>query len=172
MPGNGISVVFSHGKDTGPWGVKILALAKIAQSRNLPVDSVDYTDLPDPDLRVKRLERLKVPEGTRTVLVGSSMGGYVSVVASGTIRPAGLFLMAPAFYLDGYADREPEPHAERVVVVHGWRDEVVPPDHSIRFARRHRARLHLVDADHTLVEQVDVIGRLFRLFLEECVQQG
>jgi alpha-beta hydrolase superfamily lysophospholipase len=36
------------------------------------------------------------------VLMGSSMGAYVATVAAETIKPSGLFLLAPAFYLPGY----------------------------------------------------------------------
>ena len=50
-----MKVYFSHGKESGPWGTKIKRLAVIAEERGCAVESVDYTDTMDPDLRVERL---------------------------------------------------------------------------------------------------------------------
>ena len=77
-----MKVIFSHGKESGPWGSKIQRLAEIARRAGCDVDSIDYTDTFDPDLRVERLlERLK-SEPDSVLLVGSSMGGYVALVAA------------------------------------------------------------------------------------------
>jgi hypothetical protein len=54
--------------------------------------SPNCSDQSDPDACVKWLLAM----GLRLVLVGSSMGGYVSTIASQSLKPAGLFLMAPA----------------------------------------------------------------------------
>ena len=75
-------VLFAHGKESGPWGSKIQHLAAIARRLGAQVVSPDYGDLPDPDARVARLLALPLPAHERLVLVGSSMGGYVSTVAS------------------------------------------------------------------------------------------
>ena len=90
------TVFFAHGKESGPWGSKIMALADLARKRGYRVESPDYSDLMDADKRVERLLGLCGENGA-DVLVGSSMGGYVSTVASSVIKPKGLFLMAPAF---------------------------------------------------------------------------
>ena len=50
-----MKVYFSHGKESGPWGSKIQKLASIASEHGCTVDSIDYTDLMDPDQRVERL---------------------------------------------------------------------------------------------------------------------
>ena len=39
--------------ESGPWGTKIQRLARIAEQRDLKVESVDYTVTMDPDLRVE-----------------------------------------------------------------------------------------------------------------------
>lgn len=39
-------VVFSHGKESGPWGSKIQALAKVAERLGGDVISVDYREHP------------------------------------------------------------------------------------------------------------------------------
>jgi fermentation-respiration switch protein FrsA (DUF1100 family) len=52
-------------------------------------------------------------------------------------------------------------------IVHGWRDDVVPVDNSIRYARSCRAELHLVDGDHRLTEKIDEINYYLRRFIEK-----
>lgn len=160
-------VVFSHGKESGPWGSKIRALATIATSKGFSVESVNYADLVDPELRVERLQATPLPPHGRLILVGSSMGGYVSTVCSEALKPTGLFLMAPALYLPGYRTQDPSPCAGRTSVVHGWNDDVVPVEHSIRFARRYRAALHILDADHRLNSTLASLCMIFSNFLDE-----
>ena len=41
-------VVFSHGKESGPWGRKISALAEVARSEGYDAHSVDYRGLEEP----------------------------------------------------------------------------------------------------------------------------
>lgn len=159
-------VFFAHGKESGPWGSKIMALADLARKRGYRVESPDYSDLMDADKRVERLLGLCGENGA-DVLVGSSMGGYVSTVASSVIKPKGLFLMAPAFFIPGYAVQEPQPCADRTAIVHGWNDDVVPVEHSIRFASKYKAQLHLLDSDHRLNDQIEVLCMLFGRMLDD-----
>jgi len=114
-------VLFAHGKESGPWGSKIQHLAAIAQRLGAQVLSPDYGDLPDPDpdARVARLRAMPLPAHDRLVLVDSSMGGYVSTVASQGMGAQGLFLMAPAFYMPGYAVQEPAPGTPETCMVFG-----------------------------------------------------
>lgn len=164
-------VIFSHGKESGPWGTKISALAAVARNEGFTVESIDYTDLAAPEARVRRLvERCAGEEGP-VVLVGSSMGGYVAAVASRAVNPAGLFLMAPAVGLPGYAEQDPAPRSGKTFVVHGWHDEVIPTENVVRFVRRNRARLFLVEGDHGLVGQLPFIEELFALFLDSLYGQ-
>lgn len=175
-------VIFSHGKESGPWGRKIQVLAALAEEWGADVLSVDYrpplaqdADAAAPmdraafhaecDRRVARLLAQPVAPARPLVLVGSSMGAYVATVASAALRPAGLFLLAPAFYLDAYAQPAPAPQAGHTTLVHGWDDIVVPPEHSIRYARAHRCSLHLLDGDHRLDAALPAIAPLFASFL-------
>lgn len=164
-------VLFAHGKESGPWGSKIKHLASIAERLGAEVLSPDYSDLMDADLRVARLLALPLPTHDRLVLVGSSMGGYVSTVVSRNLKPAGLFLMAPAFYITGYAVQNPEPVAKKTSVVFGWQDEVIPVEHGIRFAQKYRADLHVLDSDHRLNDVLTELGVLFEQFLSEVLQE-
>lgn len=160
-------VVFSHGKESGPWGTKIQQMAFVVEQASMKWLSVDCRScaLSDAEARVRRLRDTLLPAHQRLILVGSSMGAYVSVTASASLHPAGLFLLAPAFGLPGYAEPWPVPHAQRTAVVHGWGDEVVPLHHSVRWAGEHRAALHLLDGDHRLDAALPEILPLFERFL-------
>jgi predicted esterase YcpF (UPF0227 family) len=97
-----MKVYFSHGKESGPWGSKITRLANIAKEHNYQVDSIDYSDILDPDLRVERLVKVLAEIEEDIVLVGSSMGGYVSLVAAEQVSVKSVFLLAPALFMKGY----------------------------------------------------------------------
>ena len=160
-----MKVYFSHGKESGPWGFKIKRLAGIATRQGCDVESIDYTDLMDPDLRVERLLSVLAKEAGDFVLVGSSMGGYVSLVASQTVVPNAVFLMAPALYIPTYKQQQYLSLAAHIEIVHGWSDDVIPPEHSIRYARDADCTLHLISGDHALNESIEVVENLFEHFL-------
>jgi len=159
-------IYFSHGKESGPWGIKIQRLAAVAQRIGWQVTSLDYAATHDPDARVQMLLDSQ-PSGEPLVLVGSSMGGYVSAVAAQRLKPVGLFLLAPAIALPGYAVQNPQPHAAVLEIVHGWMGDIVPSENVIRFARERRATLHLLDDGHRLVNVLPQIETLFADFLAQ-----
>ena len=167
-----MKVVFSHGKESGPWGSKITRLAHTARSRGFTVDSIDYTDIMDGDERVLRLIETLAEADQKLLLVGSSLGGYVSLVASRSIVVDGLFLLAPALYMPGLAVQSYDSRCSDIEIVHGWADEVIPAEHSIRFARSAQCTLHMVQADHRLMAALDRIDLIFRLFLQRHQEFG
>jgi alpha/beta superfamily hydrolase len=79
------------------------------------------------------------------------MGAYVATVASESVKPKGLFLLAPAFYLPGYRQTEFKPTAEAIRVFHGWRDDIVPPENAWRFCQKYCVCLTLYDTDHRML---------------------
>jgi len=158
-------VVFSHGKESGPWGSKITAMAAMVRDLEWAVESVDYRGLDDPAARVLRLIEQAGTLASPVVLVGSSMGGHVSAAAASRLKPRGLFLLAPAFYMKGFEEYTPQDVACATVMVHGWRDDIVPVENSIRWAREHQATLHLLNSDHRLEDQIEEICRLLQGFL-------
>ena len=165
------SVVFSHGKESGPWGSKITAMAEVARGLQFEVLSVDYRGIDDPLARVKKLVDTLGPTDAssataRPVLVGSSMGGYVSAAAAATLRPRALFLLAPAFYMPGFEEYTPQDVPAPTTIVHGWHDDIVRVENSVRWAREHRATLHLLDSNHRLEDQIPMICALLRGVLE------
>jgi alpha/beta superfamily hydrolase len=159
-------LIYSHGKDSMPWGEKTLALAEVAKIQGYRVESPDYRGQLDPDRRVEQLLATAWRDFDRIVLTGSSMGAYVSAVAAETVKPAGLFLLAPAFYLPGYRQTAFTVPAGSTWVYHGWRDEIVPPEHAWRFCREYRARLTMLDADHRLMSELPYLTQEFGRFLQ------
>ena len=159
------TIVFSHGKESGPWGSKILAMAEAARALGLAVESVDYQGIDDPRVRVGKLLSTAARIPGRLVLAGSSMGGHVSAAAAAHLTPICLFLLAPAFYMPGFEQYTPRNIPCRTSIVHGWHDDIVPVENSIRWAREHRAALHLLDSDHRLQDQIPLISVLLSTFL-------
>jgi alpha-beta hydrolase superfamily lysophospholipase len=145
-------VIFSHGKETGPWGTKIRRLAEVARAAGWQVISADYAALTEQAdapaaLRLQALQKLlatDLPPHSRLALVGSSMGGWVSAQAACSARPQGLFLLAPALGMADYPSQWPkvDPQID-IEITHGWADDVIPAQNSFAFAQRTCARLHL-----------------------------
>jgi pimeloyl-ACP methyl ester carboxylesterase len=158
-------VVFSHGKESGPWGRKISSLAEVARSEGYEAHSVDYRGLDEPRQRITRLVEFCKELSGELVLVGSSLGGYVAVASASLLHARGVFLMAPALYMPGLPELRQGVLDCPTTVVHGWRDDVVPFDHSVRFAQSHRAALHILESDHNLHNQIRVVQYLFEYFL-------
>lgn len=171
-------VVFSHGKETGPWGAKIRRLADVAQAVGWQVLSVDYAaltaqaDAPAQD-RLAALLGLALPAHSRLVLVGSSMGGWVSAAAAMQLQPAGVFLLAPALGMPSYPSQWPAiTKTTELEIIHGLADDVIPWQNSVDYAEKTQmqthARLHLLPDDHRLGARLDEIAELFRGFLMRC----
>ena len=143
-------VVFSHGKESGPMGSKIQRLMTEAERLGLNTISVDYRNCATASERVillndtlKQLDTL--PQ--QIILVGSSMGGYVSTVVANNLPVAGLFLMAPALWMpaEEYTVQSYQPQTSKVEITH----------------------LHLVPDDHRLKASLDFLACQFRRFIKE-----
>jgi fermentation-respiration switch protein FrsA (DUF1100 family) len=67
--------------------------------------------------------------------------------------------------MPGYEEHTPIPPDCPISIVHGWRDDVVPVDNSVRFARQYNASLHVLDTDHRMQDRVREIGARFEYFL-------
>lgn len=174
MPGH---VILSHGSDTGPDATKVSVLAKIAESMGWSTERPDYRE--DDKLghagsvepRLARLHQRIAACDAPPVLVGSSMGAFVSGQASLELPVAGLFLLATPALIPGndlaFDVRLDVP----TLLIHGWHDEVCPLDEIYEFAGRRELPLLIVNDDHRLSEHVDAIGRQFGFFLEQLAKQ-
>lgn len=158
-----VSLIWCHGSQGRPWGAKSTALAGTAKELGLSMQAPDFRETEDPDERVSMLAELLEEADKPAILAGSSMGGYVAAAAAAGFDVRGLFLLAPAVYFPGYAVHVFSNLPPAVTVVHGWADDVVPVANAIRFARAHRADLHVFDDNHRLQGSA---GRLRLLFAE------
>jgi pimeloyl-ACP methyl ester carboxylesterase len=160
-------VIFSHGSESGPVGTKINALALVAESMGYDWESIDYRGIADPTARVHHLIAQQREIWGRPILVGSSLGAHVATAASARLNARSLFLMAPAFYMPGFESLTPLPHSCPITMVHGWQDEVVPVEHSIRYAKEHASTLICVQSDHRLSDQIQCLSDWFRWHLTQ-----
>jgi len=158
-------VIFSHGQESGPWGTKIRAMAELVKGLDCAADSVDYQGMANPGDRVSKLKEMCVAADEPIVLVGSSMGGHVATAAAGEAGVVGLFVLAPAYYMPGYEELTPPPPEVPVEIVHGWHDDIVPPENSVRWASQCAATLHMVDGDHRLTANIDEINYYLARFI-------
>ena len=159
------TVIFSHGQESGPWGTKIKAMAGLVKELGCSADSIDYQGIADPTERVEKLVAACDGIDDTLILVGSSMGGHVATAAAERVKADGLFVLAPAYYMEGYEELTPPPPEIPICIVHGWQDDVVPADNSIRFARACAAELHLIDSDHRLTANLAEICAYLKHFL-------
>ena len=161
------TIVFSHGQESGPWGTKIRAMAAMVEELGCKAESIDYQGIADPSERVDKLIAQCKGIDDTIILVGSSMGGHVATAAATRVGAAGLFVLAPAYYMEGYEELTPPPPDIPICIVHGWHDDIVPVDNSIRFARQSKATLHLVDGDHRLTANITEINGYLKRFIRQ-----
>jgi pimeloyl-ACP methyl ester carboxylesterase len=160
-------VVFSHGQESGPWGTKINAMAERVRSIGCRAESIDYQGIADPTERVHKLIGACADFDEALILVGSSMGGHVATAAAEAVGAVGLFVLAPAYYMPGYERLTPKAPDIPTTIVHGWHDDIVPVDNSIRFARESAATLHIVDGDHRLTANINAITEYLERFVRD-----
>ena len=162
-----LHIVFSHGQESGPWGTKIKIMASLASSLSCDVSSIDYQGIKEPQDRVAKLikECSDIPEPI--CLVGSSMGGFVATAAAYDVKAIGLFVLAPAYFIQGFDHSLIKSIDIPMEIVHGWNDNIVPVENSIRYAQSQHAKLHILDGDHGLTDNIQEINNYFEIFIEQ-----
>ncbi len=163
-----MKIIFSHGKESGPKATKITAMQTVASELNIETESLDYRGLETVETRVEKLLEYIEQEcrDEKIVLVGSSMGAYVSLVASQKLKNViGLFLLAPAVHFPGYEVEGMSFENLPTSIIHGWNDEIIPVEKAIQFAQEYQLAIQLVADDHRLSESIPLINEQFRSFL-------
>ena len=158
-------IIFNHGKESGPNGTKIRALSEIALNMQFEFISVDYQGMLEPQPRIDKLIKIIKAETRPVILVGSSMGSYVAIVASQVVDVVGLFLMAPAVYMPTYEHQIFTPRAKKILLIHGWYDPIVPVANVIRFGKNHHVPTLLLNDDHVLSQSLERLCVEFKEFL-------
>ncbi|MGV8959445.1 MAG: hypothetical protein ACOH1V_03560 [Stenotrophomonas sp.] len=166
--------ILSHGFESGPDAIKVTALAEVAQRLGWTVQRPDYTDLDarheissvgDVPARLQRLIGLATAASVDgpVVLAGSSLGSYISAIASLQVPTRALFLMVPPTAMG------PMPALDAakvpISVVHAWHDELIPPAQVIAWAQARSARLLMLDDSHRLGAHVETCAQAFEALL-------
>jgi predicted alpha/beta-hydrolase family hydrolase len=174
MPGH---VILSHGSDSGPGATKVSALARVAESLGWSTLRPDFRDVDARGYagsvgpRIERLVAAMRDAPRPLVLVGSSMGAFVSGLASLEAPCEGLFLIALPMDIPECPRRFAAADGVRGMLVHGWRDELCAPDAALAFARARSMPALMLDGDHRLADHVAYIERQFRWFLESLASE-
>jgi predicted alpha/beta-hydrolase family hydrolase len=166
--------ILSHGFESGPDAIKVTALADVAERLGWTHERPDFMDLDaradvsrlgDVPARLQRLIVLATAAAARgpVVLAGSSLGAYISAIASLQVPVAGLFLMVPPTTMG------PMPALDAAAVptsvVHAWHDELIPATAVIDWARKRSASLLLVNDGHRLNDHVAESSAAFEALL-------
>lgn len=168
-------IILSHGSDSSPEATKVSALAAVAETLGWRTQRPDYRA---DDARghagsvVPRIARLRATIDALEappLLVGSSMGAFVSGLVSLEVPVAALLLLATPAEIPGYPRAFDLDHRVPSLLIHGWRDEVCPLPGVNAFAAKYRLSLLVLDDDHRLGASLDVITAQFRLWLEQQV---
>ncbi|HEV2621131.1 MAG TPA: alpha/beta fold hydrolase [Frateuria sp.] len=166
------TILLSHGSGSSPEATKVSALAALAEGRGWRTRRPDYREddahghAGSVAPRLARLNAAIAACDTPPVLVGSSMGAFVSALASLEHPVAGLFLLATPEAIPGLDIALDARQDVPMLLLHGWRDEVCPLDHIYAFAGRRQLPLLVLDDDHRLGGSLAAIERQFALFLD------
>lgn len=188
-------MVYSHGRKGSPWyGFKIEALRPVALSMGINMISIRYPEeihVTEMEAKLFALVKDDVSVPGDLVFLSSSRGAYVSTRVSTAVvdhfdkedvridddkvlprrNVLGQFLIAPAFYIkpEYYPDQDPTPANIRTAIVHGLGDDVIDCEGSIRFSKKFKAQLYLIEGGHRLNSQRDRLCTLFSSFLMDCI---
>jgi len=167
--------ILSHGFESGPQATKVTALAEVAERLGWSTYCPDYTDLDarqdisplgDVPQRLQRLLDLATTAAQRSpvVLAGSSLGAYISAIASLQVPTRALFLMVPPTQMGSMPALETA--RVPISIVHAWHDALIAPSEVIAWAKARSARLLLVDDEHRLSKHVDTCAQAFAQLLQ------
>ncbi|WP_426689515.1 alpha/beta fold hydrolase [Rhodanobacter ginsengiterrae] len=166
-------IILSHGSDAGPDATKVSLLAAQAEALGWRTQRPDYRGddsrghAGSVAPRIARLRATIEALDEPPLLVGSSMGAFVSALVSLEVPVAGLLLLATPGEIPGYARRLDLRPEVPTVLIHGWRDEVCPLAGIHAFAARRRLPLLVLDDDHRLGSSMDMISAQFRWLLDQ-----
>jgi pimeloyl-ACP methyl ester carboxylesterase len=167
-----IHVFLSHGLESGPSGTKIQALKQVAQTfSDIKVLAVDHRTTRDPTTRLEQMRLAMVSENAdpaRTILAGSSMGGWVCAQTSVQQPVLGCFLLAPALALPDYPQSSPCIRARNTQIIHGWQDNVVPIMPVLQLAMSQNLPTLAVPDGHRLINSLSRVVAEFEAFLVLC----
>lgn len=162
-------VFLSHGLESGPGSTKIQAMKETAERfPGVIAEAVDHRSSKDPATRLAQMRSAMAEAGAvpqRTILAGSSMGGWVCAQTSAEQPVLGCFLLAPALALPRYPQSSPRIRADHVQIIHGWDDDVVPAMPVIALADQQKLSMLMLPDGHRLEQSLDRVVAEFQQFL-------
>lgn len=175
MTSPNLHVLLSHGLESGPGGTKIQAMKAVADGfPGVTAIAVDHRSTKVPAIRLEQMAEAMAEAGAdpaRTVLAGSSMGGWVCAQTSADSPVLGCFLLAPALAMADYPQSSPKIQARYCQIIHGWDDDVVPVMPVLELAREQALPALVLPDGHRLENSLDRVVSEFRLFLEICLSK-
>ncbi|WP_372965963.1 YqiA/YcfP family alpha/beta fold hydrolase [Marinobacter sp.] len=175
MTDNSFFVFLSHGLESGPNGTKVQAMKAVAEEfPGVRAEAIDHRNTKDPEERLLQMRSAMEAAGAkpeRTILAGSSMGGWVCAQTSSQIPVLGCFLLAPALALPKYPQSSPVIRASYVQIIHGWNDDVVPILPVLKLAREQALDTLILSDGHRLENSVGRVAQEFRYFMEACLKK-
>ncbi|MFA6228585.1 MAG: alpha/beta hydrolase [Rhodanobacter sp.] len=166
-------IILSHGSDSSPDATKVSQLAAIAESLGWHTQRPDYRaddargHAGSVAPRIARLRATIESLDAPPLLVGSSMGAFVSGMVSLDVPVSGLLLLATPSEIPGYSRAFDIRQQVPTVLIHGWRDEVCPLAGVYAFAAQRRLPLLVLDDDHRLGSSMDMIAAQFVQMLDQ-----
>lgn len=168
-------VILSHGTGSGPQATKVSVLAQAAEAMGFTTERPDYSDCDalgeeaSVAPRVARLVERIHAASEPPILAGSSMGAFVSGLASLEAPCRALFLMALPVGIPGVEPRFDMARDIPAMLVHGFADELCPAADALAFAGKVGMPALLVNDGHRLADHVATVEEQFKLFLEHVV---
>ncbi|MGM0572003.1 MAG: YqiA/YcfP family alpha/beta fold hydrolase [Pseudomonadota bacterium] len=168
-----IHVFLSHGLESGPGGTKVQALKAEAETfPGVTAIALDHRSTKVPAERLQQMKEAMAEAGAapeRTILVGSSMGGWVCARTSAETPVLGCFLLAPALAMSAYPQSSPQIQARHIQIIHGWDDDVVAPMPVIELAREQKVPMLMLPDGHRLENSLERLVSEFRGFMATCL---
>ena len=169
-----IHVFLSHGLESGPGSTKIQAMKAEAETfAGFQAHAIDHSSTRDPATRLTQMREAMTQYGAnpaRTILAGSSMGGWVCAQTSSETPVLGCFILAPALALPRYPQSSPVIQASHTQIIHGWDDNVVPVGPVLDLARDQGLPILVLPDGHRLENSLDRVVCSFREFLQICLK--
>jgi predicted alpha/beta-hydrolase family hydrolase len=166
-------IILSHGLHSDPGATKISALAAQADAQGWHTQRPDYRDDDARGVdgcvspRIARLRATVEALPAPPLLVGSSMGAFVSALVSLDVPVLGLLLLATPSAIPGYARSLDLRSGVPTMLIHGWRDDVCLPAGVQSFAAPRRLPLLMLDDDHRLGASMHIVGLQFQSLLDQ-----
>lgn len=166
-----LNIVYSHGRRGAKGKGKSVRLLKAARELGHHTLEVEYLANDSIPKWINKCQAACSTVQDNLVLVGSSLGAFVSIEISKHFSPCGMFLLAPALGLDGYPTLSLSIKHPNVQIIHGWRDRVVNPLDVVKYAQFQLADLLVINDGHDLRNSLDIIEGEFRRFLNRLSEE-